>query len=155
MTDDIETGSLAPEILDAFLAQPLIARIATASPSTHRPHVVPVWFEWDGESIWISTFRSTRKIRELQANPLCSIAIDSADSGVDFRGVVFEGPAELVTAPLDFVQRKSEQIYTRYLGEEVRQPRYQEWIYDSENLLIKLTPQRRNTWYFARKYIQK
>jgi general stress protein 26 len=112
---------------------------------------VPVWYEWDGESLWISTFRSTRKVRELAANPQCSIAIDSADSGVDFRGVVFEGSAELVTAPLDFVQRKTEQIYTRYLGEEVRHPRYQEWIYDPENLLIKLSPQHTNTWFSARK----
>jgi len=150
MTDDIETGSLTPDMLDTYLAQPLIARIATASHASHRPHVVPVWFEWDGESIWISTFRSTRKVKELEANPQCSIAIDSADSGVDFRGVIFEGPTELVTAPLDFVQRKTEQIYTRYLGEEVRQPRYQEWIYDPENLLIKLTPQHTNTWFSAR-----
>lgn len=151
MTDEIENGSLSPEMLSEFLAQPLIARLATASPSTCRPHVVPVWFAWDGQSVWISAFRSTRKIKELQANPLCSIAIDTADSAVDFRGVVFEGAAELVTAPADFVQRKTEQVYARYLGEEVRQPRYQSWIYDPENLLIRLNPQRTYSWYSARK----
>jgi nitroimidazol reductase NimA-like FMN-containing flavoprotein (pyridoxamine 5'-phosphate oxidase superfamily) len=151
MTDDIQTGSLTPEMLNAFLAQPLIARIASSSPSNHQPHVVPVWYEWDGSSVWISAFRSTRKVKELRSNPQCSIAIDSAESGVDFRGVIFEGPAELVDSPVDFVQRKTEQVYTRYLGEEVHQARYQEWIFDPENLLIKLTPQRTYTWYSARK----
>jgi nitroimidazol reductase NimA-like FMN-containing flavoprotein (pyridoxamine 5'-phosphate oxidase superfamily) len=150
MTDAIETGSLTPDMLSALLAQPLIARIATASPSTHKPHVVPVWFEWDGESVWISAFRSTRKVKELQSNPQCSITIDSAESGVDFRGVIFEGPAELVISPPDFVQSKTEQVYARYLGDEVRLARYQEWIYDPENLLIKLTPKRTYTWYSAR-----
>ena len=31
-------------------------------------HVVPVWFGWDGESIYISAFRSTRKVKELIRN---------------------------------------------------------------------------------------
>ena len=47
-----------------FLADAHLARLATCNPDTLQPHVVPVWYEWDGEYIWISTFRSTRKVRE-------------------------------------------------------------------------------------------
>ena len=40
-------------------------RLATANPRTLQPHVVPVWFWWDGTSLWISAFSSTRKVKEL------------------------------------------------------------------------------------------
>jgi len=41
------------KLIDAFLEKPLIARMATADRYA-RPHVVPVWYAWDGTTIWIS-----------------------------------------------------------------------------------------------------
>ena len=51
--------------IDDFLARPLLARMATTNPATLQPHVVPVWYGWDGTSLWIGTFRGTRKVKEL------------------------------------------------------------------------------------------
>jgi nitroimidazol reductase NimA-like FMN-containing flavoprotein (pyridoxamine 5'-phosphate oxidase superfamily) len=118
MTDEVETGKMTPEMIVALMDRPVIARMATCSIKTHRPHVVPVWFLWDGESIWISSYRSTRKVVDLEGNPYCSIAVDTAESGVDFEAVILEGQAELVTAPQDFVENMTTRIYTRYLGPE-------------------------------------
>ena len=152
MDYEVETGEMSPEMVQELLAQPVLARIATASPKTLRPHVVPVWFGWDGESLWISSFRSTRKIKNLQLNPYCSIAVDIADSGWDFQAVIFEGRVELVTEPVDFVREKTYWIYARYLGQEgALAPEPQSWMNDPENLLIKLTPERTYTSYSARK----
>lgn len=149
---EVESGKMSPETLTEFLLQPNIARLATAERDTSQPHVVPVWYLWDGESVWISSFRSTRKVKELQENPLCSIVVDTADSGVDYRSVVFEGEAELISDPLDFVQELTTRIYIRYLGETgVLEPDPQSWIHSPENLLIKLTPERTYTWYSAAK----
>ena len=36
-------------LIEATLAQPVLARLATANPRSLQPHVVPVWFWWDGE----------------------------------------------------------------------------------------------------------
>ena len=143
-----ENGTLTPEMMDALLDQPLLARVATASPADHRPHVVPVWYMWDGESIWISSYSSTRKIRDLRGNPFCSIVIDEAESGWDFRGVIFQGRAKLLVEPREFVSEMTTRIYTRYLGDEgVLDPSPQEWIHDPENMLIKVTPTQTFTWY--------
>jgi nitroimidazol reductase NimA-like FMN-containing flavoprotein (pyridoxamine 5'-phosphate oxidase superfamily) len=123
-----------------LLGQAVLARIATADPRTCQPHVVPVWFEWDGEYIWISSFRSTRKIREIKLNPLVSIVIDVADGLEGMRSIIFEGAAELITDP-EIVIARSTSIYTRYLGEAgVRQPEPASWIIDPENMLICLNP---------------
>jgi hypothetical protein len=37
--------------LDEFLSRPLFAHLAHASE--HGPRESPVWFHWDGASVWI------------------------------------------------------------------------------------------------------
>jgi nitroimidazol reductase NimA-like FMN-containing flavoprotein (pyridoxamine 5'-phosphate oxidase superfamily) len=124
-----------------FLHRPLIARLATCSPETLQPHVVPVWYEWDGDCIWISSFRSTRKIGEIRRNPRVSLVVDTDPNG-DGGGhtVIFEGPAELLEDPAQGVER-GYHIYARYLGPEgALAPEPQSWLHDPEHLLIKIIP---------------
>jgi general stress protein 26 len=137
--------------VQAFLREPLIARLASCNPVTLQPHVVPVWYEWDGESIWISSFRSTRKVRELQANPLASLVIDRDERGGPAVGVIFEGPVEFVTDPQTGIERGG-QIYARYLGEEgAQEDEPQSWLHDPEHLLLRMVPARVYAWGGAEK----
>ena len=109
--------------------------------------MVPVWFGWDGTSIWISSFASTRKVNELMQNPWVSIAVDVGDETGQTRAVILEGRAVLVSEPRELVRQQSTWIYTRYLGEAgVLEKEPQSWIADPENLLIKLTPERAFAW---------
>jgi PPOX class probable F420-dependent enzyme len=132
--------------VQAFLAEARLARLATCNPHTLQPHVVPVWYEWDGESIWISSFHSTRKVGELKRNPLASLIIDIGEPGEVQKAVLIEGTAELITDPDQGVAR-GQHIYSRYLGEQgALAPEPQSWLHDPQHLLIKLTPQRIYTW---------
>ncbi len=125
---------------------PLIARLATTNPATHQPHVVPVWYEWDGEKLWISTFQSTRKVKELRANPLISVVVDTDAPGQPARGVILEGVAELIEDRQTVVACAT-RIYSRYLGfEGVLAEEPQSWIADPENVLIMLKPTRVYAW---------
>ena len=144
MTSNLEIVQIAS--VSNFLAEPHLARLATCNPKTLQPHVVPVWYEWDGESIWISSFRSTRKVREIEQNPRVSLVIDAPGEDGLAPGVVFEGTAELITDPALGVERGT-QIYTRYLGPlGVLAPEPQSWLHDPEHLLIRLDPQRVYVW---------
>jgi nitroimidazol reductase NimA-like FMN-containing flavoprotein (pyridoxamine 5'-phosphate oxidase superfamily) len=128
------------QFVDDFLEAPLIARMATADKDG-RPHVVPVWYGWDGQALWISSFASTRKIGELEVNPYLSVVIDVAEADGANKAVVFEGEVELIESPRDLVAEKSTWIYTRYLGEQgVLGKEPQSWIHDPLNRIIKLTP---------------
>jgi hypothetical protein len=63
------------------------------------------------------------------------------------NAVLFEGQAELVTEPREFVREMVTRVYTKYLGAEgVLAAEPQEWIYSPENLLIKLTPEKTVVW---------
>lgn len=70
----------------------LITWLTTVRPDG-RPHTVPVWFLWDGETILM--FRAIKvKVQELKQNPNVTLALDPSNNGNDI--VVIEGTAELV-----------------------------------------------------------
>jgi nitroimidazol reductase NimA-like FMN-containing flavoprotein (pyridoxamine 5'-phosphate oxidase superfamily) len=126
-----------------FLARPLLARLGTANPKNAQPHVTPVWFEWDGECLYISAFVSTRKGKEVTANQRISVLIDVDNPTF---AVLLEGRAEVLTEPTE-VARRSESIYTRYVGEQnVKGDPYQSWAHDPENRIIKLRPAQAYAW---------
>lgn len=134
-------------LIEAVLAEPVLARLATTNPKTMQPHVVPVWFAWDGENVWISSFVSTRKIKELRKNPQGAVLIESKQEGGKLTAVLLEGQVELVTEPRQLVSEIASRIYVRYLGRKgLMEKEPQSWLNDPENLLIKLTPKRIISW---------
>jgi len=138
-----------PEIThqaEEFLTRKLLGRLATACPDG-QPHVVPVWFLWDDGAAWISSYRSTRKVIDLERNPKCALVVDVEDAEGGLTAVMLEGRAELVSAPPNAVKQRIERIYTKYLGAEgVLEKDPQEWLNSAENVLIKLTPTRVKAW---------
>ena len=132
----------------ALLDQPVLARLATANPKTRQPHVVPLWYLWDGESVWISGFGNTRKYKDLIANPKCAILVEPVDPKESkLQAVLFEGYADVVKEDREMIEQKSTQIYLRYLGEEGIQDRDpQSWIRDPQNLVVRLTPAKVYAW---------
>ena len=65
--------------------------LATVRPDG-RPHLMPVWGAWDGESLWFSSARGSRKAINLRAHPRCALATDNA-----YEPVIVEGDAVVVT----------------------------------------------------------
>src|SRR5919197_5155641 len=61
-----------------------------------RPHVMPVWAIWHDGALWFSSSRSSRKARNLAADPRCVLTTENA-----LQPVVVEGSAELITSISD------------------------------------------------------
>jgi PPOX class probable F420-dependent enzyme len=139
----------SPEITpqaEEFLTRHLLGRLATASPDG-QPHVVPVWFLWEDGAAWISSYRSTRKVIDLERNPKCALVVDVDEAKGGLTAVMLEGRAQLVSTPLEAVKERIERIYTKYLGHEgVLEKDPQEWLNSPENVLVKLTPTRVKAW---------
>lgn len=68
--------------------------LATVRPDG-RPHLVPVWFLWDGEAVLIFSRPNNQKIRNLRANPAVTLALEAANGGEDVA--ILEGRAQLVS----------------------------------------------------------
>lgn len=69
----------------------------TTVRSDGRPHTVPVWFLWDGETFLIFSQPGNLKIRNVQRNPHITLALDGTKQGGDV--VTVEGEAELLSEP--------------------------------------------------------
>jgi PPOX class probable F420-dependent enzyme len=86
------TDSKAAHTDQRLRAEPIIW-LSSVRPDG-RPHLVPVWFLWDGAAILIFSKPAAQKVRNLRHNPQVVLALDSADEGEDV--VVLEGRAELL-----------------------------------------------------------
>ncbi|RMI44846.1 pyridoxamine 5'-phosphate oxidase family protein [Streptomyces triticirhizae] len=102
-----EAGSAGFSV-DAFLARPLTARIATVGPT-----VRPVWFLWEEGAFWTLTGPWSRLQRHVLADPRVALVVDECDltSGL-VRQVIARGRAELLPFDVPRGRRK----LSRYLG---------------------------------------
>jgi PPOX class probable F420-dependent enzyme len=79
-----------------------VARLLDSEPvvwlSTVRPdgtpHIVPIWFSWDGESVLIASKPHARKVANLRANPRVMLALGEPED--DFDVGLLEGVAEVL-----------------------------------------------------------
>lgn len=100
---DVVDAAPAPVAADRAAAR--IARLLDAEPvvwlSTVRPdgtpHLVPIWFSWDGEAILIASKPGAKKVANLRANPSVMLALGEPDD--DFDVGMIQGTAELLDEP--------------------------------------------------------
>jgi hypothetical protein len=68
-------GPLNSSELEAFLALPLLARLACVDASGW-PYSVPVWFQWERERFWIIGSERATWVQLVQAQPRVALLVD-------------------------------------------------------------------------------
>ncbi len=119
----------------AFLGQPHVAALSTVRPDG-RPHVTPVWYDFDGSNFTIATFRNTQKLKNVSHKGYAALSIFNTEP--PYRNVIVEGTAR-VGSPLDNVWR--ERLATRYLGQHAGRVYVQETA-DWDVIAIHIRPTR-------------
>jgi len=61
------------------------------------PHLVPIWFSWDGETVLIASKPQAKKVTNLRANPSVMLALGEPDD--DFDVGLLQRVAELLEEP--------------------------------------------------------
>ncbi len=96
--------------VDAFLAQPLVARVATTGPA-----VRPVWFLWEDGAFWWLTGSWSRLADQLRTEPAVALVVDTCDLTTgQVRQVQARGDAEVLPFDTDRARR----TLSRYLGDD-------------------------------------
>jgi PPOX class probable F420-dependent enzyme len=72
--------------------------VSTTRPDG-RPHAVPVWFTWDGRTLYFASHESAQKVRNLTQEPWVVIHAGSGDDVI-----ILEGRAEVVTDDAELQQ---------------------------------------------------
>jgi PPOX class probable F420-dependent enzyme len=92
----METTSLAAARIRRFLEQEPVVWLSTVRPDG-GPHLVPIWFWWDGEALLVFSKPGAQKVRNLRERPSVMLALGDAED--DFDVGMFEGTAELLDRP--------------------------------------------------------
>ena len=90
------TPALATARILRFLEQEPIVWLSTVRPDGN-PHLVPIWFSWDGEALLIFSKPDAQKVRNLRARPTVMLALGDAEA--DFDIGLLKGIADLPDTP--------------------------------------------------------
>ena len=97
--------------LEAFLARPLVARLATATDT--GPRVRPLWYVWEDGAFWWLTGPWSRLRDHLAKDPRVALVVDHTDVATgEVKIVTVLGDAEIVPWEAGRAKRK----FSRYLG---------------------------------------
>jgi PPOX class probable F420-dependent enzyme len=103
-----------------------------------RPHLVPVWFLWDGEAVLIFSQPNQQKIRNIQQNNNVMLALDTAKGGGDI--VMIEGKAELLENGNEKVGANMPEFAEKYAANFTRMNQTADAMAKTYSQAIRVTP---------------
>ena len=120
----------------------LLDRARTASLATvradGRPHVIPIWFDLDGDTFVFTAGETTVKVRNMRRDPRVSLCID--DEEPPFHFVLVDGTAEMTADDPDLLHWAT-RLGGRYMGAELAESYGRRNAVPGE-LLVRVTPQK-------------
>ena len=92
----VETEDRGCSRVNALLDRETVVWLSSVRPDG-RPHLIPIWFLWDGEAVLFASKPQACKVSNLRANADCMLAIGDPDA--DFDVALIEARAELASMP--------------------------------------------------------
>ncbi|GAC1644863.1 MAG: PPOX class F420-dependent oxidoreductase [Chloroflexota bacterium] len=125
----------AEEVRLFLTERPRTAKLATVC-GDGRPHVVPIWFDMDGDAVVFTTMTSTVKAINMRRDPRVCLCID--DDVPPFAYVVIDGVAALYPDAPDKLHWTT-RIAGKYMGRD-RAEEYGRRNAVPEEILVRVQP---------------
>lgn len=127
--------TISSECRNFLLSGTRTAKLATVR-TDGRPHVAPIWFELDGDTIMFTTWHTTVKAANMQRDPRVCLCVD--DDTPPFAYAQIEGTVQMTAEP-DALLYWATRIAGRYMGAALAE------TYGKRNgvageLLVRITP---------------
>ena len=104
----------AEETRRFLLDTPRTGKLSTVQ-ADGRPHVVPIWFDFDGETLVFTTWHTSVKTRNLRRDPRLCLCAD--DEQPPYAYVILEGTGQVITPTPDELLDWATRIARRYMGD--------------------------------------
>lgn len=129
--------ALTPESRAFLLERARTGKLATVR-ADGSPHIAPIWFDLDGETLVFTTWHSTVKAQNMRQNHRVSLCVD--DEQPPFSFITIEGTATLSDDAAE-LKKWATRLAGRYMGQE------QAEAYGTRNsvegeLVVRITPTR-------------
>ncbi|NLU69935.1 pyridoxamine 5'-phosphate oxidase family protein [Streptomyces sp. HNM0574] len=139
---------MSPEELDAYLTEQHTCRVATVG-ADGTPHVGPLFFCWDGASLWLYSITRSRRWAQLRRDPRVAVVVDDGREYGELRGVELTGRAVPVgeaprgEADVPELAAPERLFAAKYFGMD-RMP------HDGRHAWLRLTPDSVVSWDFRK-----
>jgi hypothetical protein len=137
---------MTSEEVDAFLAEERTCRVATVGPS--GPHATPLWYLWQGGSLWLTSLSRSQRWADLERDPRIAVVVDAGVEYFELRGVELRG--EVV--PVGEIPRTGEPCPELDGPEQAFADRYSggRIVRDGKHAWLRLTPEKITSWDFRK-----
>jgi PPOX class probable F420-dependent enzyme len=138
---------MSPTERDEFLTSERTCRVASVGRDG-SPHVTPLWFAWDGTSLWLTSVVRSQRWSDLQRDNRVSVIVDAGGPFDELRGVELRGVAEVVGE----VPRTGEPRPDLEVPEQLFADKYAggRMHHDGRHAWLKVTPTKVVSWDFRK-----
>jgi len=141
VTTPSAASTMTREAMQAFLAKPLVARLATVR-ANGTPQVTPMWFLYEDGIVYMSTRPERAKVKHIKVHPQVAVVVDVMEAPLKNKVVIVEGTAEFITTG---VKEMTTKIYQKYMGVDgAGTPPAQQSI-NAPRVVLKITPKKIQT----------
>jgi PPOX class probable F420-dependent enzyme len=132
---------------DTFLAEERTCRVASVG-GDGSPHVTPLWFAWDGQSLWLTSIVKSQRWTDLQRDPRVSVIVDAGHDYMELRGVEIRGRA----TPVGEMPRTGEPVPELETTERIYAEKYAGGVvhHDGRHAWLRITPDKIVSWDFRK-----
>jgi len=138
--------SMTKEEMQKFLAEPLVAQLATVR-ANGSPQIVPMWFLYEDGVMYMSTRTYAAKVKHLQKNPRVAVVVDVMEAPLKNKVVTLEGTVEIQTTEVKEITTK---IYHKYMGTAGAATPVAQQSINTPRVILKITPKKIETLDTAR-----
>lgn len=131
-----------------FLTGERTCRVATTGPD--GPHATPLWFVWDGASLWLYSLVRSQRWADLQRDPRVGIVVDAGIEYLELRGVEITGRAAVVgdvprtDTPEPALAAIEREFAVKYFAGAPRM------VHDNRHAWLRVTPEKIASWDFRK-----
>lgn len=136
---------LTDDAIRAFLqrAEPAMLGVVGTNGAGGFPHLVPVWYHYDGERVHIWTLESRAWVQNLARDN--RVAFSVQEEKVSSTGVTLQGRAAITTGEEPFVLDAIRRITLRYVPDPADAETYiQRW--PRLRTIVSISPEKVNGW---------
>jgi hypothetical protein len=139
--------ALTADEVDALLTEQRICRVATLTASG-APHISPLWFAWDGTSLWLYSIVRSQRWTDLLRDPRAAVVVDAGGDFGELHGVELRGRFE----PVGETPRTGKENHPELATpERLFAARYGgspdgSMFYDGRHAWLRLTPEKAASW---------
>jgi PPOX class probable F420-dependent enzyme len=90
--------TMSPDEIREFLTTGHTLQVATLGKDG-APHLAPMWFVMDGDSVVFRSFTKSQKIVNLQRNPRLTVLHERGLAYAELQGVMIRGTGKLIDDP--------------------------------------------------------